>query len=81
MAIMNVSLPDGMKDWVEAQARTGRFESESAYVSDLIRRDQAKAAVVEELQRLVDEGIASGISERSLAEVLAEARRGASAGP
>lgn len=81
MAIMNVSLPDGMKDWVEAQARNGRFESESAYVSDLIRRDQAKAAVVEELQRLVDEGIASGISERSLAEVLAEARRGASAGP
>ena len=38
MATMNVSLPDPMKDWVEAQARTGRYSNASGYVRDLIRR-------------------------------------------
>ena len=42
MATMNVSLPDPMKDWVEAQARTGRYSNASDYVRDLIRRDQTR---------------------------------------
>lgn len=40
MATMNVSLPDPMKEWVEAQARTGRYSNASDYVRDLILRDQ-----------------------------------------
>jgi antitoxin ParD1/3/4 len=42
MATMNVSLPDPMKDWVEAQIRDGRYSTASDYVRDLIRRDQEK---------------------------------------
>ena len=42
MATMNVSLPDPMKDWVEAQATTGRYSNASDYVRDLVRRDQAR---------------------------------------
>ena len=43
MATMNVSLPDAMKDWVEAQARSGRYSNASDYVRDLVRRDQERA--------------------------------------
>ena len=75
MATMNVSLPDPMKDWVEAQARTGRYSNASDYVRDLIRRDQERADGLAELQRLVTKGLDSGVSERSLSEVLDEARR------
>jgi antitoxin ParD1/3/4 len=71
---MNVSLPDPMKDWVEAQARTGRYSNASDYVRDLIRRDQERAGKLAELQRLVDAGLSSGVSARSLDEVLQEAR-------
>jgi antitoxin ParD1/3/4 len=35
MATMNVSLPDPMKDWVEAQAKTGRYLNASDYVRDI----------------------------------------------
>nr|WP_015061128.1 type II toxin-antitoxin system ParD family antitoxin [Pseudomonas sp. K-62]BAM13964.1 transcriptional regulator [Pseudomonas sp. K-62] len=52
MATMNVSLPDPMKDWVEAQAGTGRYANASDYVRDLIRRDQDRLAKIAELQRL-----------------------------
>ncbi len=75
MATMNVSLPDPMKDWVEMQARTGRYSNASDYVRDLIRRDQERAGSLAELQKLITEGFESGISDRSMEEVLDEARR------
>ena len=40
MATMNVSLPDPMKDWVDAQIAGGQYSSASDYVRDLIRKDQ-----------------------------------------
>ena len=65
MASMNVSLPEAMKAWVEAQADTGRYANASDYVRDLIRRDQERLAKLGDLQRLIDEGLASGVSDRS----------------
>jgi antitoxin ParD1/3/4 len=79
MATMNVSLPDAMKDWVEAQARAGRYSNSSDYVRDLIRRDQDRAAKVAAMQRLVTEGLESGVSERSMRETLEVARAAAQA--
>lgn len=74
MTTMNVSLPDQMKEWVEAQARTGRYSNASDYVRDLIRRDQERVDRLAELQRLVTEGIESGVSTRSMQDILAGAR-------
>ena len=77
MATMNVSLPDPMRDWVEAQARAGRYSSASDYVRDLIRRDQERAGKLAELQKLVTEGIESGVSAQSIDDLLKIAREGA----
>lgn len=74
MATMNVSLPDPMKDWVEAQARTGRYSNASDYVRDLIRRDQERAGKLAELQTLITDGLESGLSTRSMSDILEAAR-------
>lgn len=74
MATMNVSLPDAMKSWVEAQTEGGRYGNASDYVRDLIRRDQERATAIAELQALIDEGIASGVSTRTFEEIMSEAR-------
>jgi antitoxin ParD1/3/4 len=79
MATMNVSLPDPMKDWVEAQAQSGRYSNASDYVRDLIRRDQERVRALSELQGLISEGLASGVSERTPGEVLSAAREQAKA--
>ncbi len=63
MATMNVSLPDPMKDWVESQAKSGRYSNASDYVRDLIRRDQERRAQIRQMQQLIDEGLESGIAE------------------
>ncbi|MEX0305214.1 MAG: type II toxin-antitoxin system ParD family antitoxin [Leisingera sp.] len=68
MATMNVSLPDQMKDWVEEQARTGTYANSSDYVRDLIRRDQARAAAIAELQAAIDTGLTSGPGEALTAQ-------------
>ena len=79
MATMNISLPDPMKAWVEDQAKEGRYSNSSDYVRDLIRRDQIKAEKIANMQRLVDEAYASGISDRSFDEIIASARAEAEA--
>ena len=68
MATMNVSLPDRMKAFVEAQVETGRYANASDYVRDLIRRDQDRAHKLAAMQALVDEGMASGVAEEFSAE-------------
>jgi antitoxin ParD1/3/4 len=73
MATMNVSLPDPMKEWVEAQAETGRYANASDYVRDLIRKDQERSDKIAAMQRLVDEGLRSGVGNRSLEELFATA--------
>lgn len=74
MSTMNVSLPEEMKRWVEEQGKTGRFGNSSDYVRELIRRDQERQTKIAHLQRLIDEGVHSGISESSMADLRKSAR-------
>ncbi|MCW8829372.1 MAG: type II toxin-antitoxin system ParD family antitoxin [Gammaproteobacteria bacterium] len=68
MATMNVSLPEAMKQWVEKQARSGRYSNTSDYVRDLIRRDQELAVKIAHMQTLVTQGVESGTGNRTMEE-------------
>ena len=75
MATMNVSLPDPMKVWVEAQTKHGRYSNASDYVRDLIRRDQERRATATlEIKALLEKAEASGTGSRSKDELIAAAR-------
>lgn len=54
MATMNVSLPDPMKRWVEAQVKTGLYSNASDYVRDLIRKDQEFSNKISSMRSLLD---------------------------
>jgi len=74
MATMNISLPEPMRDWVQSQIEDGMYSSSSDYVRDLIRRDQDNRRQQRLLQAAITEGLKSGISERSMENVLKEAQ-------
>lgn len=74
MATMNISLPDQMKEWVEREVATGHYANASDFVRDVIRERQEKAAAIARLQAEIDRGRASGVSEKSVDEIFAEAR-------
>jgi antitoxin ParD1/3/4 len=75
MATMNISLPDPMKGWAEAQAQTGRYSNVSDYVRDLIRRDQETKDKIAHIQKRVDEGRVSAISTETMSDIRARALR------
>jgi antitoxin ParD1/3/4 len=62
-----------MKQWVEAQAETGRYSNVSDYVRDLIRREQDRNDKIAHMQRLVDEARASGVSNLTMDDIRAMA--------
>ncbi len=74
MATMNISLPDPMKSWVEAQTADGRYANSSDYVRDLIRKEQVKAEKIAHWNALIEEGRASGFTDQTPEEIFAEAR-------
>lgn len=76
MATVTVSLPNPMKDWIEAQASNGQFSGVSDYIRDLVRRDQSRQDQREALIQALIEGEESGqVREWSREELLTEARR------
>lgn len=58
MTTINVSLPEPMREWVEAQIKQGRYGNLSEYVRDLIRHDQQRVAD-SRLEALLHEGLDS----------------------
>ena len=59
MTTMNVSLPEPMREWVEAQIAKGTFGNASEYIRSLIREDQKRSAQ-EDLEARLLEGLESG---------------------
>ena len=58
MTSMNVSLPEDLKQFAEAQTKRG-YSTPSEYIRELIREDQKRKAK-EKLDELLLEGLASG---------------------
>lgn len=77
MATMTISLPEPMKDFIDAQVAAGLYADVSDYIRDLVRADLAEEGgweIDEALGAALDAGEASGWSEKSPAEILAEER-------
>lgn len=71
MATMNISLPDEMKAFVEAQVATGRFANASDYVRDLIRYARTERDLIDDA---LEDGENSGFLEISPHALLEEIR-------
>lgn len=59
MASLNISLPQSLKDYIEAQVERGGYSTPSEYVHELLRQDQTRRAE-QRLAELLLEGLHSG---------------------
>ena len=71
MATLNISLPDPITDWIKEQIRSGQYADASDYIGDLIRDDRERR---ERLVRALIEGEESGLSSRTVHDIIAEAK-------
>ncbi|MCV9999926.1 type II toxin-antitoxin system ParD family antitoxin [Pararhizobium sp. YC-54] len=78
MATMTISLPDPMKEWIEAQISKGEYASTSDYVRDLVRRDRSRRnqeLTIEELRQIVADSRSSGTGKQNIDEIFENAER------
>jgi antitoxin ParD1/3/4 len=62
MATMSISLPDGLRTFVENRVTVGGYSTASEYFRELVRADQKRQAEDQLVEKLVLEGINSGES-------------------
>jgi antitoxin ParD1/3/4 len=75
MSKIDIQLPPMLDEWVSEQTRTGRYTDAGDYLRDLIRRDKEYQSDTLILQALVDEGLASGVSDESMDDILTSLHR------
>jgi len=69
MATLNISIPDEMRAWIDAQVESGRFSNASDYIRDLIRHNQSEKDAI---KMALVEGELSGESKMSVLDVIAK---------
>jgi len=72
VATLNVSLPDAMRAWIDAQVEAGEYANASDYIRDLVRHDQRQR---DALRLALIEGEKSGRSTRSVTEIARQTKR------
>ncbi|MEZ5891493.1 MAG: type II toxin-antitoxin system ParD family antitoxin [Xanthobacteraceae bacterium] len=68
---MNISVPEGLKKWVDERVAEGRYSSASDLVRDLMRRRQEEEERLAELQAAIDKGRGSPPLEGTHSEIIA----------
>lgn len=68
-----ITVTEQQDEWIKARIGAGGYTNDSEYIRDLIRRDQERHAKIVAMQKLVDEGLASGLGTRSVEEIFDEA--------
>ncbi len=68
-----ISLTAQQDQWVKAQIAAGHFTNDSEYIRDLIRRDRERKDSFFALRAAIQEGLESGISDRSIPQIMEEA--------
>ena len=59
--------------WIKQQVEKGDYTNDSEYLRDLVRKDQAEQQKLEELRAAVQEGLDSGISNKTVEQIWKEA--------
>ena len=64
-----------MNEWVEVQVNTGCYGNVSEYFRDLVRRDQERRnRALQQLRNMLGRAEGSGLSGRTLPEIMEAAR-------
>ena len=68
-----ITLTDKQDQWIKSRIAAGEYTNDSEYIRDLVRRDQEQNAEFRALKAAIQEGLDSGISDKTLRDVWEEA--------
>ena len=68
-----ITLTDKQDNWIKAQIESGDYTNDSEDFRDLIRRDQERNGKFQALKSAIQEGLDSGVSDRTVGGIWAAA--------
>ncbi|MBI1287848.1 MAG: type II toxin-antitoxin system ParD family antitoxin [Flavobacteriales bacterium] len=66
----SITFTDTLSNWMQSLVASGEYANESEYVRELVRKDREKNAKLLALREAIDEGLKSGVSPRSVTDIL-----------
>jgi antitoxin ParD1/3/4 len=67
-----VTFTEQQDNWIKAQIEAGEFTNDSEYLRNLVRQDQSKNQDFISLKIKLQEGLDSGISSKTLPDIMKE---------
>jgi len=75
---LSISVPEELKEIIMQRTRSGYFGTPSEYLRHLVRNDIGRNADIRAMEDFIQQGIDSGTSGRSPAQIFAKARQSVS---
>ncbi|MFV0564343.1 MAG: type II toxin-antitoxin system ParD family antitoxin [Flavobacteriaceae bacterium] len=69
----SITFTEQQDRWIKQQIEEGLYTNDSEYLRDLIRKDQKEKQGLSELRNAIQEGIDSGVSNRTVEDIWKEA--------
>jgi len=69
----SITVTDHQEKWIKAQVESGQYGNDSEYFRDLLRRDEEQNAKFQALKAAIQEGLDSGMSDKTVLDVWKEA--------
>ncbi len=70
-----ITVTEQQNSWIKSQVESGNYGNDSEYLRELIRHDQEYKNKVELIRSALIAGEQSGISERSMTDILNDAKK------
>ena len=67
-----ITFTEKQDKWIKSLISIGEYTNDSEYLRDLVRRDQTKNAQFSALKAAITEGMDSGISDKSVPDIMNE---------
>lgn len=65
-----ITLTEKQDQWIKAQTSAGEFTNDSEDIRDFVRRDQEQDAKFLALKQAIQEGLVSGISQKTVPQIM-----------
>jgi len=74
MTRKTITVTKQMDKWIKSRVKSGIYGNDSEYVRDLVRRDEMRTLEITDLRQKIQDGLDSGLSEKTPREIFAEAK-------
>jgi antitoxin ParD1/3/4 len=68
-----ITVTEQQDNWIKQQIESGQYGNDSEYIRHLLREDQRRQQAEQQLMSLMEQALASGVSDKTLQQIWSEA--------